>query len=483
MAEPASKAAGLPPGPGGLGVGNLIVRLRNPLGFYERLHEEYGDIACFRLLSRRICVVYSPDIIEEVLISKQASFEKGPMFKKSRVLANPTSITADGAQHRRIRKLIQPAFMRKAMSGYAAVMVEEALRARGAWRDGDTIDIDGHMHRMALNIITRTFFGPGLAVDTKLVKDIVTAMGWSMVLTLLPLGDLVARLPLARNRQRDHAVEAMDRVIHAVIRDAHAHEQERTELIWWLVHAEDEDGVHRALSDGEVRDESLAMILAGHETSANALTWCFYYLSRNPRVRERLEAEVDQVLGGEPPAMDDCDRLPYTRAVFDEVLRVAPPTYIVGRTAIEDTVLGGYRIPRGTVVQPCWRIPQREEKYFPEAAAFRPDRWLANRQAQHPPHAYVPFGSGLRTCIGAAFARMESVIALAAITQRWRVEVISEQHPEVITMGIYRCRNGLPCTVHERRRPAPQDAAMERELILRRKPRPAHPTSTRFHTG
>lgn len=216
---------------------------------------------------------------------------------------------------------------------------------------------------MTLNIIAKTFFGRDTEIDSRLVKDILTAMGWSMVLTLIPLGNLVARLPLGRNRQRDRAIEAMDRVVHNVIKKVHAEPEGRTELVWWLVHAEDEEGIDRALSNAEVRDESYAMLLAGHETSANALTWCFYYLSRNPAVRARLEAEVDEVLGGRPPTMEDCDRSPYTRA---------------------------------------------------------------------------------------AFARMETVLALSAITQRWRIEVISDEHPEVLTMGIYRCKNGLPCTVHAR---------------------------------
>ena len=440
----------LPPGPKGLGVNRLLSRLRNPLEFYEQLYEQYGDIAYFRILSRNFCVVYGPDIIEEVLVVKRTSFEKGPMFKRTRILNNPTSITADGDDYRRIRKLIQPAFLRKAMGGYAEIMIEEVLRTRGNWRDGDTIDIDADMHQMALNIIAKTFFGRDTEIDSRLVKDIITAMGWSMVLTLIPLGNLVARLPLGRNRQRDRAIEAMDRVVYDVIRKVHAEPEGRTELVWWLVHAEDEEGIDRALSNAEVRDESYAMLLAGHETSANALTWCFYYLSRNPAVRARLEAEVDEVLGGRPPTMEDCDRLPYARAVFDEALRVAPPTYIVGRTAIEDCVLGGYHIPKGTVVQPCWRIPQREEKYFPEAGEFKPERWLKSGQPQHPRHAYVPFGSGLRTCIGAAFARMETVLALSAITQRWRIEVISDEHPEVMAMGIYTCKNGLPCTVRAR---------------------------------
>ena len=442
---------GLPPGPKGLGLRRLLHRLRDGLGFYEQLHEQYGDIAYFRLFHKKFCVVYSPELIEEVLIAKRSSFEKGPMFKNNRITKNPTSISSDGDDHRRIRKLIQPAFLRKAMSGYAEVMIDEVLRLRSSWRDGETIDIDAQMHQLALNIIAKTFFGRDTKMDSSLIKGILQAMGWSLVLTMIPFGNLVARLPLNKNLQRHRAVEAIDQVVFSVIQKARTESEERTDLVSFLVHAKDEEGIDRALSDEEVRDESYIMILAGHETSANALTWCFYYLSRNPAVRVRLEKEVDEILGGRPPTLDDYNQLPYTRAVFDEALRLAPPIYVVGRTATEECVLGNYRISKGTVVQPCWRIPQRDEKYFPQADEFKPERWLGNKKPAHPRHAYVPFGSGLRTCIGASFAKMEVVFALSAITQWWRVDVVSDEFPEVVTRGIYKCKNGLRCTVNERK--------------------------------
>ena len=189
------------------------------------------------------------------------------------------------------------------------------------------------------------------------------------------------------------------------------------------------------MSDEEVRDESYDMLLAGQKTSANALTWCFYYLSRSPAVRARLEAEMDKVLGGRPPTMEDCDRLPNTRAMFDEALRVAPPTYIVGLNSQRG--LSAWRLPhpQGNGCAALLAHPSEGGKILPCGWRVQPERWLGSGQPQHPRHVYVPFGSGLRTCIGATFARMEMGLALSAITQRWRVEVISEEHPEVITMG------------------------------------------------
>ncbi len=429
----------------------FLHRLRDPIGFYEQMHKEEGEIASFRIFNRKFCVVYSPELIEELLVKKRTSFEKGPLFKEKRILKNPTSATADGDDHRRIRKLVQPAFQRKALEGYARVMIDEALQLRSRWRDGETVDIDAQTHQMTLDIIAKTFFGSDVHIDSSLINDLLESLTWSLTLTMLPLENLIARLPLNKNRQRHHVIEAMDQVVYNVIHKAHTDPEMRADLVSFLVHAKDEEGIDPALNDQEVRDESYVMILAGHETSANALTWCFYHLSRNPDARARLEKEVDEVLGGRPPTLADYNRLPYTRAVFDETLRVTPPFYAFGRTALEDCVLGDYHIPKGTVVQVYMRVPHRAEKYFPQATEFKPERWLGTKQPTHPRNAYFPFGIGVRTCIGAEFARMEVIFALSTITQRWRITVIEEEYPEIVKVMVYKCKNGLRCTVHERK--------------------------------
>ena len=441
----------LPPGPGGLGLGRLRHRFRDGLGFCEQLQRDYGDIVYFRMLSQRFCLVSSPELIEEVLATKGDAFGKGPFFKRTDIIRNPTSLTADGEAHRRVRKLLQPSFASKALNGYGEVMIEEALRLQADWQGGDTVDIAAEVNQMALNIAARIFFGTDERIPAHRIQDILKAMAWTLKLTVLPLGRLIGGLSfLPQNRHRRRAVAAMDEVVYRVIGEARRAADERTDLISFLVRATDQDGFDQPLSDAEIRDESYILIVAGHETTASTIAWCFYYLSRNPEARERLEEEVDRVLGGRPPTPADYRRFEYARAVFDETLRLTPPIFVLSRSALEDCDLGGYRIPRGTVVHAFLRHPQRSDLFFPEADTFEPQRWLETPAAERPRYAYLPFGGGARNCVGAGFGKMEGVFTLASICRRWRLDVVSPEFPEVTTLALYRFRHGLPVRLRRR---------------------------------
>ena len=442
----------LPPGPGGLGFGRLHHRLRDGVGFYEQLHREYGDIVYYRMLSSRFCLVSSPQLIKEVLVTKSPSFGKGPFFKRTDIIKNPTSLTADGEEHRRRRKLLQPSFAGKALNGYGEVMIQEGLRLQADWRDGDVIDIAADVNQMALNIAAKTFFGADEHIPAAMIQNVLKAMAWTLKLTRLPLGRLIGHLPfLPQNRHRRRAVASMDNMMYRVIGKARNAAEERTDLISFLVHATDEDGLDQPLSDAEIRDEAYILIVAGHETTASTIAWCFYYLSRNPEARERLEYEVDEVLDGRPPTPADYRKFVYARAVFDETLRLTPPIFIVGRSALEDCEIGGYHIPKGTVVLTCWRLPQRSEQYYPEAETFKPERWLGPQPPERPTYAYIPFGGGARNCVGAGFGKMEGVFTLASICRRWRLDVVSPGFPEVTTLALYRLKHGLPVKLVARR--------------------------------
>ncbi len=438
----------LPPGPkSGLGLKLQRWRIRDAVGFFEAMHEQYGDAVYFRLLGRRFCAVYSPEYIEQVLVEKRHSFHKGPAFKKTRIVSNPTTLTGDGEAHQRLRKLVQPSFRRKALDEYASMMIEEIVRMQSAWKDGDTFDIVPVTHQLTLDIAVATFFGRDIRIDTSLIEDVLETLNWSMKLTMLPMGDLIARLPLRQNRFREDTCKAMDRLIFEVIEKARV-DKERVDLISSLVWATDEDGIQKSLNDDEIRDEAYIQILASHETCANALAWCFYHIGLNPDIRTRLEQEVDEVLQGRYPSAKDYRDLPYTQAVFSEVLRITPPTYVVGREAIEDCMIGDYFIPKGTIVQPFWRAPQRAEKYWPDPLKFKPERWLS--PSEHPKHAYVPWGGGIRNCLGTGFGKMEVVLTLASVSQRWRIDPVSKEFPEVRTLGFYRFKHGLPVTLTRR---------------------------------
>ena len=442
----------LPPGPRGIGIVNLIRRLQDTLEFFRSLRERYGEIVSFRIFRMRFCVVFDADLINEVLVKQAASFEKGPAFKAG--FENPTSGTADGDAHKRIRKLIQPIFFRQALSGAAEVMIERSLSLCRNWRDGATIDISKYMDSHAQNIIAKTFFGRDAEFDPEVIRKVLDTIVSVAILSNMPFGKLIVRLPSPLNRRHNRHFKILDDVIYTLVRKAHDEGDKRVDLVSLLARATDEEGNEQPLTDAEVRDEAYAQIMAGYETVSSTLTWCFYHLSRNPGAREKLEQELAEVLGGRAPAADDYSRLVYTRAVFDETLRLSPPLHMLGRRALKDCIIGGYLIPRGTVVQPLLRAPHLEEKYYPEAEQFRPERWLETRGQDRSKHAYLPFGGGPRSCLGQNFARMEGVLTLAVICQRWRVELVSDEFPEISSLVVYKLKHGLPVTLHKR-----QDAA------------------------
>ena len=439
----------LPPGPIGFGLPRLIPRFRDAMGFFLSLRKKYGDIVYFRLLSLKFCVIFDADMIDQVLAKQHASFEKGPAFKA--VFDNPTTGTADGESHKRMRKLVQPAFLKKALEGYGEIMIEEALALRNDWCEGETIDLEASMQAHSQNVIAKTFFGRDVSFDSKIIKEILGVYERIVALSNIPFGKLLLRLPLPVNRHYNPSFKILDEAINSLVRKAHSEKHNRNDLVSLLARATDEDNIEQPLSDEEVRDEAYAQIMAGHETVANTMTWCFFHISRNPAVRARLEREVDEVLKGRLPLPTDYMRLVYARAVFDETLRLSPPLYILGRRAIKDCVIGGYRIPRGTIVQPMIRAPHLEDKYYPQADEFKPERWLETRPQERSRRTYIPFGSGPRACIGLNYGRMEGILTLAIICQQWRVDIISKDFPELSTLMVYRLKHGLPVKLHKRK--------------------------------
>ena len=438
-----------PPGPSGRRFRHLVARLRDFPRFLDGLHDEYGAIASYRLLSRRFCAVFDPDLIREVLVRKRLSFGKTVAYKDIRPVRNPTLLTGDGEDHRRRRKLVQPSFGKKGMDQYAGIMLEKARLAQGSWRDGEVIDASAEMHQVAISVAVESFFGRDMRVEPGVGKSVVEAMTWDFGLGLLPCTGVLRRLPFPANLRARRAWEAVDEVIFEVIRRARDPSQDRADLVSLLVSAEDSEGIDRPFTDDEIRDEALILLMAGHETSATAMTWCLYYLMRHPGACDRLEQEVDRVAPDRPLAPADYDRLPYARAVFNEALRLAPPIYFVGREALEDCTVGGYLVRKGTIVQPCIRVVHRNEAHFSRPADFRPERWLGE-PLEHPRHAYLPFGFGARICIAWGFATMEAVFVLATIAQRWRLEAVSQEAARVDSKAVYACKGGLPAIPRSR---------------------------------
>ncbi len=439
-------------GPRGRGIRHALARARNFPRLLDRLVERHGGAACYRLLNRRFVAFSDPALIREVLVTKQGSFHKTIGYKDLRPMKNPTLPTADGDDHRRRRELYQPSFGKKGMGAYRKVMVEETHALRERWRDGQVVDGAAAMHELAMNVAIAAFFGRDTKFNSKVGQGTVDGCIWDFTLRHLPFTPLLRILPLPANLRARRAWRATDDAIREVIRRARDRTEDRSDLISLLVRAEDEDGVERAFSDDEVRDEAIVLLMVGHDTSSSAMTFCLDRVARHPRVRERLEREVDDVVGTRRVEPGDFERLPYAAAVFKETLRQSPPIYFLGREAVEDCVIGDYHISKGMIVQTYFRPPHHSPEHFERPEEFRPERWLDETRLRRMKQSYFPFGSGARMCIAWQFATIEAVYALASVAQRWRLELLDPAPPAIDSRGVYRIKAGLPLRVRERRR-------------------------------
>ena len=428
---------------------NMIARLRDTLGLFTRLHREHGGIARYRILFLEFCIVFDPELIRAVVDENRDSFEKGFIYKRNTVLHGPTIVTGDGEDHRRRRRIIQPFFHRDALAAYFETMAERAGAKRDEWQHGQIVNADQEMRDLTLSISLRVFFENRTRIDVQMARDLVALLILDFQLALVPGREALKRV-LPRYRRLQRLKVPMDDIILASIRDARAAPEARRDLVSFLACAVDDRGTP-AFSEFEVLDEVIEMLMASHETTGATLAWAFHFLGRNPSTRERLEREIDAVLGERPVTMPDYDHLVYTRAVLDETLRLATPSYYIGRRAIADCVVGGYALPKGTNAQLCCYAAHRDARYFPEPERFLPERWLAP-QPERPKYAYMPFGAGSRGCVGETFARMSAVCALAAVAQKWRLEVVSDEPPALSTMVGYFLKNGLPVRVLARSR-------------------------------
>jgi cytochrome P450 len=390
-----------------------------------------------------------PQLVKDVLVTSQHSFLKGRALERAKRLLGNGLLTSEGATHVRQRRLIQPAFHRDRIASYASVMTEYADRAQQQWRSGQELDVAQAMTRLTLGIVGKTLFGADVdAQATSVGRALADVLG-AFWLTMLPLADVLEHLPIPAFRRSRRARAELDRIIYDMIAERRAAPEDRGDLLSMLLMAQDEeDG--GGMTDRQVRDEAMTIFLAGHETTANALSWTWYLLSGAPDVEARLHEEVDRVLGGRLPTLEDVSRLPFVEQVVTESMRLYPPAWIIGRRAIHDYPVRNYLVPaRGVVVMSPYLI-HRNGGLFADPESFNPDRWTDDMKASLPPFAYFPFGGGARRCIGESFAWMELVLVVSVIAQRWRMRLVPD-HPvvpqPVVTL---RLKHGLKMIVERR---------------------------------
>ncbi|HEV3272739.1 MAG TPA: cytochrome P450 [Candidatus Methylacidiphilales bacterium] len=432
-------------------VGSVHRRFGGPLDFFRDLKEKFGDAARFTLFNERFILFSDPALVNEVLVTRQNSFRKGKALEGARVFLGNSLLVSEGEEHTRQRRLIQPAFHRGRIAGYARIMADKARRWTDAQRADAGIDLAVEMNRLTLAVVAATLFGSDVDAEAGDIAGSLTVIIENFNRMLLPFWGLLRRLPTPANLRLYRAQKTLDATIYRLISQRRKEGRDRGDLLSMLLAAEDAENPQKRLTDTEVRDQAMTLFLAGHETTANALAWTWHLLSRHEPVRAKMKAEIDAVLGPDSsPGLDDAARLPYTTAVFSESMRLFPPVWVVGRRALEDVTIGDYEVPRRTIVIASQYIIHRDERYWPRADQFLPERWLdGEAQAARPKFAYFPFGGGGRICIGDAFAWTEGVLILAVMARRWRFEAAPEQVVELNPTVTLRPKHGLRMIVRE----------------------------------
>jgi cytochrome P450 len=385
------------------------------------LQRDYGDIVTMRYYNFRVYFVSHPDYIEQVLVTDNRKFIKGRILRKNRQLFGNGLLTSEGDFWLRQRRLAQPAFHRGRVASYADTMVRLASRMASEWSNGEERDIHSEMMRLTLSIVAKTLFDADVDREAKRVGHALEAIMQlnsdfrKFILT-------PTWLPTPRKIRATIATAKLNRIVYRFIEDRRASGVDNGDLLSMLLAARDDDGSR--MTDRQLRDESITIFLAGHETTANALSWTWMLLAQNPHVESKLHEELDRVLGGRTPTLDDLPNLRYTGLVITESLRLYPPAWGMARVAIEDTEIAGYPIPKGCGVSLAQWVVHRDPRWFEAPLEFRPERWEGDLAKRLPRFAYFPFGGGPRQCIGNNFAVMEASLLLATLAQQFRISLV-----------------------------------------------------------
>lgn len=440
-----------PPGPRRIfPLSGLFAYRKGPLPFFQNLAARYGDISYFRLGPQEAFFLNHPDYIKDVLVTNHLNFHKGLALQRAKRLLGEGLLTSEGDFHRRQRRLAQPAFHRARIASYAGVMTACASETRERWHSGETLDMSEEMMRLTLGIVGKTLFDADVVSDAREVGEAMTIVMDLFNTITIPFFELLQKLPLPQLRRFDNAKAKLDAIIYRLIEERRRSGEDRGDLLSMLLLAQDTEGDGGAMSDEQLRDEVMTIFLAGHETTANALTWTWYLLSQNPEVEAKLHEEIDRVLEGRLPGFEDLAQLKYTEMVLAESMRLYPPAWALGRLAIKECEIAGYIVPSGSLVLMSQYVMHRDPRYFPEPLRFDPDRWTSEARESRPQFSYFPFGGGPRRCIGEGFAWMEGILLLAALAQQWQMRLVPNHPVALKPLITLRPKHGMRMIVMSR---------------------------------
>lgn len=424
-----------PPGPSALEtVKTHLSFAGDPIGSLRKLTDKHGPTAVFRLGPHTNYLFTNPDDIEEVLLRKNDSFHKDTMLHELDVVLGQGLLTAEGDYWRGQRKLISPTLRRKHIESYAEVMVSHTKEMMADWKTGEVRDFHADIMGVTLRIVVKTLFNLELEADYHEVgEQLEAALDYFFERNNTMWRFVPEPLPTPMRAKNKRAIEGLDRLIYELIEsrrrqaraDTRAGVDEGNDLLYRLLRAVDEEG--NKMDNRQVRDEAMTFLLAGHETTALAVTYAWHLMAAHPDAAARLRDEVDAVLDGRAPTTEDAKNLPYTRALLNETLRLYPSAWIIGREAIEDVQIGQWTVPRGAQVLTPQALVHRDPRWFDAPDTFRPERWLGDLEKTLPRFAFFPFGGGPRVCIGNYFAIMEATLIIATMAQQIELQDVSTE--------------------------------------------------------
>lgn len=444
MTDAVPHAAGLPL------IGGTLHYIQDPLRYLERSVQQ-GDIVQVRFAQIRAYIVSNPTFVDQILVKSAGSMQKDIFLRGLKELLGEGLLTSEGDFWKRQRRLIQPAFHREHIAGYAEIMVRRTEEMLARWHDGQVLDVHHELMVLTAQIVTECLFGTSVGDAAEVAEHLESVMERYASPAFFLAPKLVARLPTAANRRFARAAERLDQIVRGFITERRrlGERAPKRDLLAMLLAARDEDGSQ--MSDQQIRDEVLILFLAGHETTALALSWTLYELAKSARVADKMDAEIDRVLGARAPAFEDVPKLPYIANVVTEGLRMHPPAWSVGRESLAPIDLGDRHFDAGTWL---WILPytlQRDPRFYESPQVFWPERWEDGLAKRLPKFAFMPFGGGPRVCIGNQFALMEAALVLATIGRKFRLENV-EGHPVVAEPSItLRFKHGLRMHLRGRR--------------------------------
>jgi cytochrome P450 len=434
--------------------GLLFEVWRDPIAMMMRAWREHGDVVACSMGPYEYLFVNDPEAVQHVLVHNAKGYVKSPNYRGIKLVVGEGLLTSEGEHWRRQRKLTQPAFHRDRLAGFGKTMVDDTMHTVDRWskRVGQTIDVHDEMMRLTFRIVGHTLFSVNLDDDADRIGVAVTE-------AIHHANDYVASpvrvpswVPTPANARFKRALAVMDDVVQRIIEE-HRRGEPKDDVLSMLMAARDEE-TKDAMSDRQLRDEILTIVLAGHETTANLLAWTLYLLSKHPDVERRVHREVTDVVGDRRATLADLSKLTFTTHVLEESMRLYPPAWSFERQATEDDVVAGYEVKAGTIVALSPYLLHRHPRHWDNPEGFDPERFSPERSAGRPRYAYLPFGAGPRTCIGNGFAMMEAQLLLATLVQKHRLVLVSGPPVELEPMVTLRPKGGIRMIIEERARAA-----------------------------